>query len=130
MKIYLDDLRPIPDGYVGVRTSDEFQALIRKIVAEGTPVEEISFDHDLGETEMSGSQLTRWLQDTAPQIFKLCAEMRIHSSNPVGRDDMQRDIDSGYKYADELIAALDLPDPWAEREEDEPTQIQDPETAL
>ena len=127
MKIYLDDLRPIPEGYIGVRNPSEFQDLIRTIVADGTPVEEIAFDHDLG-VEPSGSQLTRWLQLEVPQIFKLCERMTIHSDNSVGRRDMKRDIDNGYKYAEEYIAALDRPDPWGEREED--SQHQDPETIL
>lgn len=55
-KIYLDDVRPIPDGFVGVRSYAEF---VTYIFQNGLP-DFISFDHDLGMEE-SGFDCAKWL---------------------------------------------------------------------
>lgn len=44
MKLYLDDLRPVPEGYIGVRSYTEF---VTYITDSGLP-DFISFDHNSG----------------------------------------------------------------------------------
>ena len=55
-RLYLDDLRPIPEGFDGVRSFEEF---VGYVTANGLP-DYISFDHDLGE-EKSGYDCAKWL---------------------------------------------------------------------
>lgn len=49
MKIYLDDVRDCPDGYILCRTAEEAIEYIKT-----GKVKFISFDHDLGEVPLSG----------------------------------------------------------------------------
>ena len=93
MKLYLDDVRPLPagDDWLIARGLLDFQIQIQ---ANGAALEVISFDHDLGEVngrEMpSGLDcahwLTEWLMDgnTLPKL----KEIFVHSSNPPGRDNI------------------------------------------
>lgn len=82
MKMWVDDLRPPPEStWLWCKTSD--QALIWLDAAEknGTTVEVMSLDHDLG-----GDDTTRIV------VLWLCengnwpVEVRVHSANPVGRE--------------------------------------------
>jgi hypothetical protein len=43
MKVYLDDERPVPDGWIGCKTPSEAIELLKT-----GQVETISLDHDLG----------------------------------------------------------------------------------
>lgn len=54
MKLYLDDERPTPEGWVGVKTYTECVA----VLASGD-VTHISLDHDLGTPE-DGKTATMW----------------------------------------------------------------------
>jgi len=95
MKIWLDDIRSAPEGWVHVRTAEEAIDLLGR-----TPdVEEISLDHDLGEPldEFGSGQgvvntLERW-QAYGEDKF-VPKKISIHSANPVGRKNMQAAIDS------------------------------------
>lgn len=83
MKLYLDDIRECPKGWIPVRTAlDAIQLLEEQIV------EEISLDHDLGELEPTGDEVLNWIER---QVFK-CGfkppKMVVHSMNPVGRKNM------------------------------------------
>ena len=51
--LFIDDVRPCPDGYKLARTFDEAKFLI-----EEYDWEVISFDHDLGETDIMNNGLT------------------------------------------------------------------------
>lgn len=95
MKVWLDDVRDAPDGWVHVRTPEEAIELLRS-----GKVEEISLDHDLGlasdEAERTGYDVLRWLEEavaTGAWTFPL-PEIRIHSANPVGKRRMEHAIDS------------------------------------
>lgn len=61
MKLYLDDYRPAPDGWVLVKTV----ALAQALLASGAVVE-ASLDHDLGACDacMGGKSVDEWLMDT------------------------------------------------------------------
>ncbi len=62
MKVYLDDLRKTPDGWIHVYwPDDEAIALLKTEQVEG-----ISFDHDLGDDERStGYGVILWIKETA-----------------------------------------------------------------
>lgn len=51
MKVFLDDIRPAPAGWVLVKTAEEALALLR-----GGEVTEISLDHDLDMAEVSQTE--------------------------------------------------------------------------
>jgi hypothetical protein len=63
MKLYLDDIRSAPKGWVQCRWPDEVIECI-----EGGNVEEISLDHDLGDgmcswrPERTGMDVLNWLE--------------------------------------------------------------------
>jgi vacuolar-type H+-ATPase subunit I/STV1 len=67
MKIFLDDLYEterkswIPEGYVGAKNFAEFKSLLEDALARGEKIEGLSFDNDLGEGEMDGWEIARWL---------------------------------------------------------------------
>lgn len=84
MKIYLDDERSCPDGYILVKTAEE---TIEKL-KEGN-VTHLSLDHDLG-TVLTGYDVLLWLEEQVslglvtkiPHIF-------LHTQNPVGKEKMR-----------------------------------------
>ena len=85
MKLWLDDAREPPAGWVQVRTVAEAQALL-----SSGQVEEASLDHDLGPDEPDGSALVRWMALTGhwPRTRPV-----VHSMNPAGRSYMEAVID-------------------------------------
>lgn len=89
-KLYLDDVRPCPSGYVLARSYEEAIELITEM---GCP-SFISFDHDLGlkpdKTELNGFSLVKWLvdKDLDEKIIPDHFDYVIHSSNPNGRDNI------------------------------------------
>ena len=88
MKIFLDDIRAPPPGWVLVQTSHEAIAALA-----GGGVTEISLDHDLGPPEAgTGYDVVLWIEQ---QVHRGVSppKMYIHSANPVGRQRMQAGID-------------------------------------
>jgi hypothetical protein len=98
MKIYLDDVRELPEdmaaeGYVVVRSAEEALHLIASKGLEN--IEIISFDHDLGEDCMSGYDLASIIEEMVYDAgFTIVPEFRIHSANPVGRKNLERCFES------------------------------------
>jgi ABC-type uncharacterized transport system fused permease/ATPase subunit len=65
MKVWLDDLREAPQGWVHVRSPEEAIALLRS-----GKVEELSLDHDLGLVDQNGREITgydvlTWIENGA-----------------------------------------------------------------
>lgn len=86
-KLYLDDKRPLPEGYVLALSFDE---AVRLVTEKGCP-DFISFDHDLGinpdGSEQNGYDFAKWFVDqdldgkiNIPTNF----DYKVHSSNPAG----------------------------------------------
>ena len=110
MKLWIDDVRPAPEGYVWCSSVNEAIAIIkgcdgRKAYRDkmGLPhnkeVEEIDIidcDHDLGDFAADGGdgvKLLDWLEKTGRNY-----PIRIHSQNPVGVQNMRRIIEkNGWK---------------------------------
>ena len=92
-KLFIDDLRPIPDdSWVVVRSCQEACDYVSK---HGVP-SIISFDHDLGikpdGTEESAFTFAKWLveQDLDGKIdLSKDFTFKIHSANPVGRKNIE-----------------------------------------
>ena len=82
-KLYLDDLRPFPEGNIGVRSYTEF---ITYITDSGLP-DFISFDHDLG-LEESGYDCAKWLVNYCLDNNFRLPKFDVHSQNPVGKENI------------------------------------------
>lgn len=92
MKIWLDDIRKAPDGYVHCHSVNE---AIRVIRHAKEPVELLDLDHDLGDYAVDGGdgiKLLDWLAETEQYYL-----VKLHTMNPVGRENMQRLIDRYWK---------------------------------
>ena len=118
MKLWIDDVRPAPDGYVwcksvnetitSIKLIDEMlldlngqldrhysyhpvrqESRIREIqlAINNTEIELIDIDHDAGDFAHLGGdyiKLLDWLEETGRNY-----PIRIHSMNPVGRENMR-----------------------------------------
>lgn len=90
MKLWIDDVRPAPEGYIWIRTV--YQAIDQIILREEEdyPFELIDIDHDAGWFANFGGDYIRlldWLEETGRNY-----PIRIHSMNPVGVENMRRII--------------------------------------
>jgi hypothetical protein len=89
MKLWIDDVRPAPDGYTWAKSVNDAKWFIR-IAEEYDDVELIDMDHDAGEYAQYGGdyiKLLDWLEETGRNY-----PIRIHSQNPVGVENMRRII--------------------------------------
>lgn len=86
MKIYLDDERKAPVGWTKVSTPQETIELL-----ENYDVEELSLDHDLG-IEETGYDVVLWLEEKVVMEGYIPPVIKVHSSNPAGRDRMLQGI--------------------------------------
>lgn len=80
MKIWLDDMRPAPEGFVWCRSVNEAKRLIHRAIE---PITLVDCDHDLGDYACDGGdgiKLLDWLAETRQFL-----PVRIHTMNPVGR---------------------------------------------
>ena len=112
MKIWLDDLRPAPEGYVWCKsvnaakqTITDFEQEIENALDEydfpsaelwNKRIDLIDCDHDLGDYACDGgdgAKLLDWLEETGRNYT-----IRIHSANAVGRQNMRTIIEhNGWK---------------------------------
>jgi len=81
MKVYLDDTRSTPEGWIRTYWPEETIALL-----ERGGITELSLDHDLGDDGRgTGYDVLTWLER---RIFDNAAfplpKIYIHSANPVG----------------------------------------------
>lgn len=103
MKLWIDDLRPAPAGYIWVKTVNDAKWYIEsaedveEIFPTGTPVIKlIDIDHDAGDFAGNGGdyiKLLDWLEETGRNY-----PIRLHSMNPVGVQNMRTIINkNGWK---------------------------------
>ena len=104
MKLWIDDVRPAPEGYRWCKSVYEAKEtilnheLFYKASAGKTyyHIEIIDIDHDAGDYAQYGGdyiKLLDWLEETGRNY-----PIRIHSANPVGIQNMRRIIErNGWK---------------------------------
>lgn len=56
MKLWLDDLRPVPYGYESERSVNEAEQLILEAEHNGIEIEALDLDHDLGDYADQGGE--------------------------------------------------------------------------
>jgi hypothetical protein len=90
MRVFLDDERPTPDGWVRVFWPSEAIALLQTGM-----VDELSLDHDLGDDEIgTGYNVVLWIEEAvALRQFKP-PRIYVHSANSSARERMLAGIRS------------------------------------
>ena len=97
MKLWIDDVRPAPEGYVWCKSVDMARSvIIWYSYRENETIELIDIDHDAGDYACCGGdyiKLLDWLEETCRNY-----PIRIHSMNPVGVANMRAIIQrNGWK---------------------------------
>lgn len=97
MRLWIDDVRPAPEGYIWCKSVDIAKSvIIWYLYRENEIIELIDIDHDAGEYACCGGdyiKLLDWLEETGRNY-----PIRIHSANPVGVQNMRRIIErNGWK---------------------------------
>jgi len=97
MKLWIDDLRPIPETF-DIWAKNYDQAIM---ALKSSPITHISFDHDLGDDEKgTGNDVAKWIEEQAylgnyPKI-----KWRVHSDNPAGVKNIIATMESADRYWD------------------------------
>ena len=98
MKLWIDDVRPAPEGYRWIKSVNEAKEAIEVFEAFSklSPIELIDLDYDSGDYVNSGGDYIRlldWLEEAGRNY-----PIRIHSMNAVGVANMRRIIErNGWK---------------------------------
>ena len=91
MKLWIDDVRPAPEGYFWCKSVNEAKRVIADPhVQYNYDINLIDIDHDAGDYVNNGGdyiKLLDWLEETGRSF-----PIRIHSMNPVGVENMRRII--------------------------------------
>ena len=95
MKLYLDDERLAPFGWIQTKTCQETIEWLKS-----GKVTELSLDHDLGQPENgSGYDVLLWIEEQmASSNFVPPTTIVVHSANPVGKQKMNQTIESILHY--------------------------------
>ncbi len=89
MKLYLDDQRPAPDGWVLAKTATDAIDLLRR-----GDVTELSLDYDLGEPASgTGLQVLTWLETAIAEGRVILPTLTAHSGSVVGRRRLEAQIE-------------------------------------
>ncbi|MGN6546926.1 MAG: cyclic-phosphate processing receiver domain-containing protein [Aureliella sp.] len=84
MKVYLDDERPTPTGWIAVRWPDEAIRLL-----QSGEVTELSLDHDLGDDSRgTGYTVLLWIEEAVALHRFRPPRIVIHTSNASARQKM------------------------------------------
>ena len=87
-KVYLDDERDTPDGWIRVYWPEEAIELLKT-----GQVEEISLDHDLGDDERgNGYDVVLWIEEAVFTEGFIAPKMKVHSANVSARIKMESGI--------------------------------------
>lgn len=90
MRVFLDDERVTPEGWVRVYWPEEAISLL-----ESGQVEELSLDHDLGDdTRGTGYDVVLWVEEAVALRGFKPPKMFVHSANPSAREKMLAGIRS------------------------------------
>ncbi|MCU6499575.1 hypothetical protein LPN04_17410 [Rugamonas sp. A1-17] len=84
MRVFLDDERATPDGWVRVYWPSEAITLL-----ETGAVDELSLDHDLGDDERgTGYDVVLWIEEAVALRGFRSPKITVHSANSSAREKM------------------------------------------
>ena len=90
MRVFLDDLRPTPEGWIRVYWPNEAIALFRPGFFD-----EICLDHDLGDDKRgTGYDVFLWIEDAVALHSFKPPKIIVHSANVSAREKMLAGVDS------------------------------------
>lgn len=87
MKIWVDDIRPAPDGYYWAQSANDAKAAIILSERYNTAIELLDLDHDAGDFVEYGGDFIKildWMEETGRNY-----PVRFHTANPIGRKNME-----------------------------------------
>ena len=94
MKIWLDDERPCPNGWVSTRWPHEVIAHLQT-----GKVREISLDHDLGNDDVgTGYGVILWIEEAVVVGNFRPPKITVHSANPAAKRKMELGVASIYRH--------------------------------
>lgn len=98
MKLFLDDERSAPEGWVLVRTSYEMIKMLRTHL----DITEISLDHDLGTDPVTGYSVLLWIEKQVVEDNYNPPVIHIHTANSSARTRMELAVKSieRFKYGE------------------------------
>jgi len=122
MKLYIDDIRPAPEGWHLVKTVTEAIRTIYYDGLFGDPITHISLDHDISHPVTVGSlQRPYPCEETYAAVAYFIAmkysadnhpDITLHTSNPVGAENMQLILSKhGIPVTIKLSAPVTRPQP-------------------
>lgn len=99
MNLWIDDVRPAPEGYTWIKTVSAAIAICieESYFSSGKMclyLDDVSLDHDAGKFGPPDYiRFLEWLEEKQQaEGWKIDAKFHIHSMNPVGRENMMRII--------------------------------------
>lgn len=96
MKLWVDDVRPAPEGYIWCKSVNQAKISIMEHERYCVAFDLLDIDHDAGDYAKDGGDYIRlldWLEETGRNY-----PIRIHSANVVGVQNMRRIIErNGWK---------------------------------
>ena len=94
MKLFLDDEREAPAGWVRVRWPEEAIELLKT-----GQVTDLSLDHDLGDDERgTGYDVVLWIEEAVVARMFVPPRMVVHSANAPARAKMEAGLDRIRRY--------------------------------
>lgn len=96
MKIWVDDIRPAPDGYVWIKSVNDFKLLAVNLLY-WKRIDILDMDHDAGDYRIAGGdyiEILNYIEELQYKYPPLSQPItvHIHSMNPVGVANMRRII--------------------------------------
>ncbi len=96
MKVFLDDERDTPAGWVRTYWPEEVIELLKS-----GDVTEVSLDHDLGDdAHGTGYSVLLWIEEQVIVNGMRPPALQVHSANSSARQKMEAAIASIYRHAD------------------------------
>ncbi len=90
MKLFLDDERIPPEGWIRVRWPEEAIEILKT-----GKVTELSLDHDLGDDARgTGYDVVLWIERAVATEGFVPPKITVHSANPPAREKMEAGIRS------------------------------------
>ena len=93
-KIWLDDVRPPPDNsWTWIKDGATANQIVQRF-----DVDEISFDHDLGDVFWNGYLIAKTIEHLAFNGMNKRIKWNVHSANPVGRANITAAMNNAEKF--------------------------------
>jgi hypothetical protein len=92
IRLWIDDVRPAPQGWYWAHTSTEAILFFQNKL-----IDEVSFDHDSGDGD-DFIRVALWLEEMACFNQYHRVKWNIHSANPVGREALRMALESADRY--------------------------------